>query len=106
MILENKRNFIKVDEVKTGDQLEILNEGEWFTSKKFTYDDGTPKRQFIIKVGCDGVERDMTLNSTNRQNLICAWGKDTALWIGKMATVEIVKMAVAGQLKNVIILNA
>jgi len=106
MILEGKRNFIKADEVKTGDILEIRSEGEWVQSKTYKYDDGSPKQQFIIKVGCESVERDMTLNSTNRQTLIAAWGKDTAEWVGKSATVEIVKMSVQGQLKNVIILTA
>jgi len=105
MILEGKRNFLKADEVANGDRLEILSEGEWVESKKWTYPDGTPKQQFIIKVGMDGVERDFTLNATNRQNLIRTWGKDTKNWIGKFATVEIVKMSVSGQLKNVIILT-
>jgi hypothetical protein len=105
-ILEGKRNFLKADEVKTGDKLKIVTEGEWIASKKFTYEDGTPKQQFIIKVECEEVERDMTLNSTNRTNLIAVWGKNTADWIGKSATVEIVKMSVAGKLMNVIILTA
>jgi hypothetical protein len=105
MILEGRKNFIKADEVSNNDRLEILSEGEWIESKKFTYEDGKPKQQFIIKVGHGGVERDMSLNATNRTNLIQSWGKDTKNWIGKFATVEIVKMAVSGQLKNVIILT-
>ncbi len=105
MILEGKRNFLKVDEVKTGDKLEILSEGEWVPSKKFTYNDGTPKQQFIVKVSVEGIERDMTLNSTNRNSLIAAWGNDTANWINRFAVIEVVKMSVAGQLKNCIILT-
>lgn len=105
MILEGKRNYLKADEVKTGDTLIINSEGEWIESKRFTYPDGTPKQQFIIKVNCDNVDRDMSLNATNRQNLINAFGKDTSKWVGQAVVVEIVKMSVSGQLKNVIILN-
>lgn len=105
-ILESKKNFLKVDEVKTGDVVKFVNEGEWIASRKFTNDDGTPKQQFVIKIECGEAERDMSLNSTNRNNLIAVYGKDTALWVGQTATIEIVKMAVSGQLRNVIILTA
>lgn len=106
MLLDSKRNFLKADEVKTGDTLKILNEGEWVTSKKFKYDNGEFKQQFIIKVEFDGIEKDMTLNKTNQKTLIEAWGRETALWKDQRATIEVVKMMVGTELKNVIILTA
>ena len=105
MILQDKRNFIKATELKNGDTIKFLTEGEWVENKKFQNPDGSPKNQLIFKVEFQGVERDFSLNATNRNAMKEAFGKDTALWVGREAMVEKVKMAVAGGVKEVVILT-
>ena len=105
MILQDKRNFLKSSDLANGDTIKFLNEGEWVENKKFSNPDGTPKNQLIFKVEFQGVERDFSLNATNRNALKEAFGKDTALWVGKEASVEKMKMAVAGGVKEVVILT-
>jgi len=104
MLLQPKRNFLKVDLVKDGDTLEFLNEGEWVDSK-WTYDDGTPKQQFIMSIKHKGIEYDFTVNVTSRNQLMEAFGRETGEWIGKKAIIELVKQNIGGELKNVIYLT-
>jgi hypothetical protein len=105
MILNSKRNYLKVEDVKAGDVVEINSEGEWTESTKYKYEDGTPRKQFAIEVIYAKEPRTLTLNSTNRSNLTNVWGNDTANWVGKKASVEIIKVSVAGKLMNSILLN-
>uniref|UniRef100_A0A6M3JFI4 Uncharacterized protein n=1 Tax=viral metagenome TaxID=1070528 RepID=A0A6M3JFI4_9ZZZZ len=105
MILNEKKTYLKSDSVKTGDLLTIRGEGEWIASKKFSYPDGTPKQQFNIEVEHNLELKTMTLNGTNRNTLINAWGKDTKEWAGKDVKIELVKSLVAGKTVNVIIIN-
>ncbi len=48
MKLEKKRTWLKSENVKNGDSLTILNEGEIVTSSKFTYANGEPKKDFVL----------------------------------------------------------
>lgn len=105
MILGNKKNYLKVEEVKKGDVIEISNEGEWTESTKYKYDDGTPRKQFVMEVVYAKEPRTLTLNSTNRNILTNSWGNDTALWIGKKASIDLIKVSVSGKLKDSILLN-
>jgi len=105
MILTGKRNFLRVDDVKNGDVITFLNEGEWLESKKYTYSDGTPRKDFVIKVSISGTEKDMRLNATNRSNLISAFGNDTANWVGKSASLEKTKVMVGGKMMETIIVK-
>lgn len=104
MILENKK-YLKTAEVFGGETITFKSEGEWVQSKKFTYEDGTPKNDFVIKVEILSVEKDMRLNKTNRDVLIAAYGKDTAKWIGQTAIINKVKAMVAGKMQDMIILE-
>lgn len=104
MILENKK-FLKTADVMTNDEIKFLNEGEWVENKKFTYPDGSPKQDFVIKVLYGSDEKDMRLNKTNREALIKAYGKDTANWVGKTAKIVKVKAMVSGKLMDTIVLE-
>ena len=104
-VLEPKRDYIKSSELQTGQVIKFISEGEWIESKQYKYDDGSPKRQFIIQIQTilnnQEVKKTMTLNSTNRGILIEAYGKDTKNWVGKEAEIEKLKQNVAGTFKEV-----
>lgn len=89
---------------QSGEVLIFKDAGDWVNSQ-FTKDDGTPKKQFQITVDVGGSEYSMNLNSTSINNLIPAYGKDSTLWVGKQAKVEIVKAMIAGKMKDVVVLH-
>lgn len=106
VMLNNGGNYLKSDNCKKGDVIEFLDEGEWVASSKFKYDDGNPVQQFQVTVKLNGQdEHILSVNATNRNVLIPEWGKDTKLWIGKKATIDIIKVSVGGYLKNSILLE-
>ena len=105
MLLEPKRNFLKAEDVQNGTVLEFVNEGEWVESKKWTYEDGSPRQQFIIRVKLGDAEKDLSMNSTSRTAIMDEYGRDTADWVGKRAVVELVRQNVGGALKSVIYLT-
>jgi hypothetical protein len=99
-------SYLKTVEVKTGDSVTFRNEGEWVESTKYTYDDGSPKRDFVIKVTYKGAEKKMRLNKTSRDSMVAAYGDDTADWVGKVAMIAKELMLVAGKKQDVITLDA
>lgn len=105
MIIEGRKNYLKVAEVQGGEVITFLNEGEWITSIKFTYDDGRPKVDFVVKVSILEVEKELRLNATNREVLVRAYGRETSQWIGKQATIQKVKALISGQMKDIIVLE-
>ena len=97
MILEDKRNFLKVSDVNGGETVTFQDEGKWIESKNYTNQDGSPRNDFVIKIKILDLDKDMRLNATNRSILRDAWGKDTVAWIGKKAELSKVKVLVGGQ---------
>ena len=104
MILDSKKNYLKSADVNDGDSITILSEGEWIESRRFTNPDGSAKNQFVIELDYAGEAKHLTLNATNRGALIMAFGKETKDWINKRATIQKIKVSVAGSIKDSIIL--
>ena len=98
----NDGKWIKVKEVNNGDILTFKDEGSWQENAKFTYDDGKPKKDFVIIVDHLGEEKQMRLNGKNRKILSEVYGKNTALWVGKTATITKKIVEIAGEDKEVI----
>ena len=96
--------FLKSDMVKPGDIIKILNAGEWIESVKFTYEDGKPKKDFIIKVLYNDKEYSMRINATNRKALIAAYGAETDAWVGSGAKIDVANVMVSGVMKKTILL--
>ncbi len=106
MIREEKRNWLKSSDVKSGDVLKIVDEGKNVTSGKFTNEKtGEPKIQFVLKVLHNGQERDFTINSTNDKTLIRSFGQETKGWIGKEIKVDIIDMMIGGSMKKSIVVQ-
>ena len=106
MLLDDKRKFIRTADVSTGDSITIKTEGEWIENRKYTYDDGSPKIDFVIKVEYNGELRDMRLNKTNREILKEAWGKETGDWMDKTAKIKKVNAMIGGEMMDVILVEA
>ncbi len=105
MKLQVKKNWLKSENVKSGDTLTFLNGGEIVTSGKYTYTDGTPKKDLVFKVTHNGAEADFTMNATNKKTLIASFGDETDSWIGKSVKVDVANVMVSGAMKKSIVIQ-
>ena len=104
MKLSDGKKYLKKDNVKEGDVVTFKSDGEWVESGKFKNQDGSPKKQFLIKIEWNGQGYDMALNGMNRKTMISAFSDETSEWIGKQAKIEFVKVMVSGEMKEIILL--
>lgn len=106
VVLNSGGKWIKSAEVNDGETISFKDEGSWQENTKYKYPDGNPKMDFIITVLHNGEDKMMRLNGGNRTVLTEAYGKDTAKWVGKSATIQKMKALVAGKQMDVIVLQA
>ncbi len=98
-------DWLKTAEANTGDVITFVDEGKWIESEKYTYDDGNPRKQFVMTVKIGGEEKSMNMNKTNRDIMTKAYGDESADWVGKSATIEKIKCNVAGKIMDSILLS-
>lgn len=98
-------NYLKATEAKTGDIIEFMNAGEWQKNTKYSYPDGNPKQDFVVKVTHSGQEKSFRINKTNREKLVENWGDETENWIGKKARINLMDALVSGKPVKIIILE-
>lgn len=103
--LSTAKNYLKSENVKQGDVITFLDEGALVPSAKYTYNDGSPRKDFLLKVKHNDQECDMRLNATNKKLLIKAFGDETAEWIGKTAKLSTADIMVSGKLMKTIIMQ-
>jgi len=98
--LRKTGNFLRPDDVKDNDVLEILGPGEWVSAK----DSGLSKDVFRMPVKLpDGTEKLWTVNTTTIRNLTQAYGDETEAWVGKKVRVEVKRnVPVRGVLRDII----
>lgn len=89
--------WLKVDEVKDGTKVKLVNECVKVESR-FKDEDGTPKTENQVKAQFEGASEpvNMRLNWTTVYGLIEAFGKESKSWIGQPLT-AMVKDATTGQ---------
>jgi hypothetical protein len=80
-------------DIKDGDLVKILTEGE--TAQ------GEFGEQFVVKIETRNGEKNLALNQTSVNNLVDAFGEDSANFVGKTAKVWVIKAMVSGKLQNV-----
>lgn len=80
--------YVKTSELKEGDGFKLLDAGEWVESK-YSYEDGTPKKDLLFKVMHDGKEKRLKCNKYSQEELSNAWGTDTDAWKGKEVLVNL-----------------
>ena len=102
VILSEGGVWLKSADVKPGDTLKILSEGEWVENQKFSYEDGSPKKDFIVRVVHSDQEKNWRVNGMNRQAVKSMYGNDTSFWIGKTIKVTTEQMLVAGKRMKVV----
>jgi len=90
-----KSDFVIANQdVRTGDIITFLDEGEW---KQLPNDPG--KEVLTFKVGLsDGVEKFLSVNKTSQTELMGFWGDESADWKGKRARVSIEKTRAFGRI--------
>lgn len=103
--LSTAKNYLKSENIKQGDLIKFLDEGALVPSAKYTYNDGTPRKDFLLKVEHDGQECDMRLNATNKKILIKAFGDETSAWVGKTAKVNTADIMVSGKMMKTIVIS-
>ena len=90
-------NYLKTEDVASGDRITIKEEGSWVESTMYKYEDGNPKVDFNTKVDFKGEEKSVRINKTNRETLIAAYGNDTAGWVGRQVILTKEKVMVGGK---------
>ncbi len=104
MKITTAKNWLKSDNVKQGDIITILDEGQWVTSAKYTYSDGTPRKDFVFKVKHNDQDLDMRLNATNKKIMVSSFGDETKEWVGKTAKLTTADIMVSGKMMKTLIL--
>ena len=80
----------KGEDIRGGDSVEILDEGEWV--------EGQFGKQFVVKIKTTvGEERNVNFNQTTINVLHDEFGEDTAEWVGRSVVIKVKKDVVAGK---------
>ena len=79
----------KGEDIKTGDTVKILGEGEWI--------EGQFGQQFVVKVETRNGEKNVNFNQTTINILHDEFGEDTKNWINKEVLIRVKKDTVAGK---------
>lgn len=105
MKLTQTKNWLKSEDVKQGDLITFIDGGAYVPSAKYTYEDGTPRKDFLIKVTHNNIEKDFRINATNKKLLIKAFGDETNEWAGKTAKLATADIMVSGKLMKTIMIS-
>jgi len=95
MVKVNVSDFLSAQDVGAGVTVEFIDEGKYVESKY--------GQRFNITVRLKGEEATWTMNKTSQRNLAQDYGDESSQWIGKSAALEVIKMLVQGEMKDVII---
>lgn len=102
-----KNKAVKAADLKSGDNLKFLNEGEWRTVDFSKEQDGSNVKEvceFSVSLN-KGDPRKFVINSTSGDNLAKDWGGNTENWVNKTARVAFVKMVAFGKKMDVLCLE-
>ena len=105
MKLTTPKNYLKSEDVKQGDIITFLDGRALVPSAKYTYEDGTPRKDLLFKVKHNDAEKDMRMNATNKKILVKAFGDETDVWVGKTAKINTADIMVSGKLMKTIMIS-
>lgn len=91
--------FLTAEDVRDGDLITIMGEGQ---EEEGEYG---IKLQLPIKLP-SGDEKIVSLNATSKNNLIDAYGDETANWVLKQACVNVTQQLIKKVLKKTVIFTA
>jgi len=98
--IKDSNSFLRAKDVKEGDIVVLLNEGEVRDA-----DFGTGKSRKVVEfeVEHNKINKTWTTNKTTLKNFVKAYGDDTNKWIGKKVKLSLVKVNVRGEIKDSIV---
>ena len=86
----------KGEDIKDGDLVTILDEGQMITGD---YGD-----RMVFKIETRNGDKNLSFNQRSMNNLIDAFGDDTANWKNKQVKIWMVKAMVSGKFQNIVYL--
>lgn len=98
MVELDVKNYLKGEDVKEGDIVTILDEGEKI-SQEF---EGEERMWFEVTIQLGSLEFPWAMNKTTQKRMIEKYGRETKLWIGKKLKLIKVKQNVQGTMRDVI----
>ena len=105
MKIKIQSQFVSGEDVKQGDIVYLLDEGEYRKlPEQFRREGRENVLTFQMKLP-DGNIKFYTMNKTTQQNLIGVYGDDSKNWINKDLKVHLITQNVAGKMKKVIYLT-
>ena len=91
MEIKQPSNWLRARDVKDGDRITFVDEGELVENKMYPMDKlGNINMQFNIGVNYQGENKKLTVNFGSQKFLISAFGADTKGWVGKEASITII----------------
>ena len=90
----------KGEDIKDQDIITVLNEGQTDESGEFG-----PRQVFLVQL-VGGEEKNVAFNQTSINNMIDAFGEDSAKWVGKKVKVWLVRQNVAGKFVQVLYVSS
>jgi hypothetical protein len=91
MEIKQPSNWLRARDVKDGEKILFIDEGELVPNQMYPTDKmGNPNMQFNIGVNYKGDNKKLTVNFGSQKFLIPAFGANTVGWIGKEATITVI----------------
>ncbi len=87
----------KGEDVKDGDSIIVLDEGEIVT--------GDFGDSHVFKVKTDKGDKLLRFNQTSLNNMVDAFGTNSAQWVNKVVKVWMIKVMVGGKMQDVVFLS-
>lgn len=89
VMLMNSNQRFKADDVKNGQSVTILTEGEWVKDK---FKDQPETNSFVVSAKIGDVTKDLKITKASRENLKETWGPETKAWVDKQCLITLVPM--------------
>lgn len=98
-------DWVKGKDVRSGSKAKFTSEVHP-TASQFKDKEGNPQMQDVGKILIQGdtEAKNISVNRSSLNALIDAYGNDSANWIGKILTIETLKMMVAGKMQTAVYL--
>lgn len=97
--ISDMEDYLHAYAIENGEVIEITGKPNYISSEDAAY--GRPYLEIPVKLA-DGKTKIWTPNKTTLKRLAKAYGDEADEWIGKKVQLEIVKMNVRGEMRDVI----
>ena len=101
MVKINTSEFLKASDLTGETLIQFVDEGKYVDSR-FEDEAGNKKQNFNITVAIGEDEKTWTMNKTSQRAIADAYGSDTEKWVGRHAKLNVVKMLVGKEMKDVV----